>query len=397
MAGLERRRLGCVLILAVASAAAGGTLGGIGRSSAVRSPLRLHAAAWRPQVAPRARCAAAADGVAEGTAIATPPAPGGVIPSRASVRALEIEDKMLVLRIRRDLAQGEFAAELGREWLRDMSMVSDIAFGTIARKLRRDQATVRTRLAARGVLPSAELKDLISRQQRTADELVELARQYAAFASSQQADSVSQLLPETMDVRQQFARARRTIAKLSQRRQQLQTTIEAPAARSGAGGSEAEGGGGGGGGGEHGAGGLGAAVSSAQQLWARITPASLSSADSTRRMLDDEARALRISRTEMDKLSAAVQQLVANQQGRSAALSEDSRRFVLDEMVNAQASVAKMQTDLVVRRAAGARAGRATAPAALRVRHARRLPAPPPSHLIRAASPFAHRRIGGRR
>jgi hypothetical protein len=266
-------------------------------------------------------------------------------PARASSRALEIEDRMLVLSARRDLAQGEFAAELGSEWLHDMSMVSDIDFGGLARRMRRDQATLRTRLAPRGALPQPMLDDLTRRQADAISELERLAETYEQFAAREALDEAA---GQAVAVRQKFAQARRTIAKLNQRRQQLQTTIEAPAARPDAPAAVADGGGE-----EEGAlPSLSEAVESATQLWSRINPsgrATPAAAQQRRAALDEEARALRLSRTEIEKAAVGLEQLRLGQEARSAALSEDSRVFVGDQMELLRGGVAKMQTELVLK------------------------------------------------
>jgi len=68
-----------------------------------------------------------------------------------------------------------------------------------------------------------------------------------------------------------------------------------------------------------------------------------------RRNLDDEARALRLSRAEIGRLQQGFQQLQRGQELRNAQLSEETRAVVLREMVNAQVSVANLLDDIALK------------------------------------------------
>lgn len=266
---------------------------------------------------------------------------GTELRSRASARALRVEDRMLVLRIRKNLDEGKFAVQLGTEWESDLSMVSDIDFSGIARLLRRDMATVRTRLTCRGVLSRDVLTSVTRDQTDTIEELEALAAMYREFEATQHSGIAEETLIQqaAAPVRGKIAAARRTIATFKKRNQQLLTAIEAPRQDDV---DPATG---------HSPNASDTAAESLQQLkelWERLNPAGKQSLDQ-RRKLDEESRALRISRAEIERLDVGLRELQREQELRNAQLSQESKEFVARELVNAQLSMANMLCDIAVR------------------------------------------------
>ena len=125
-----------------------------------------------------------------------------------------LRDLSLSIRVRRTLEEAELALQLESEFNSDPSILNDIDFGSLQRRVERDMSSGNERLLRAGLLSTAEADDLRARQERAAAGLRLLVPQYAFAELEQSAGTVPEAVPKL----------RRLIAKA----RELPLTVELP-------------------------------------------------------------------------------------------------------------------------------------------------------------------------
>lgn len=125
-----------------------------------------------------------------------------------------LRDLSLNIRVRRTLEEAELALQLESEFNSDPSILNDIDFGSLQRRVERDMSSGNERLLRAGLLSAAEADDLRARQERAAAGLRLLVPQYAFAELEQSAGTVPEAVPKL----------RRLIAKA----RELPLTVELP-------------------------------------------------------------------------------------------------------------------------------------------------------------------------
>ena len=125
-----------------------------------------------------------------------------------------LRDLSLSIRVRRTLEEAELALQLESEFNSDPSILNDIDFGSLQRRVERDMSSGNERLLRAGLLSAAEADDLRARQERAAAGLRLLVPQYAFAELEQSAGTVPEAVPKL----------RRLIAKA----RELPLTVELP-------------------------------------------------------------------------------------------------------------------------------------------------------------------------
>ena len=125
-----------------------------------------------------------------------------------------LRDLSLNIRVRRTLEEAELALQLESEFNSDPSILNDIDFDSLQRRVERDMSSGNERLLRAGLLSAAEADDLRARQERAAAGLRLLVPQYAFAELEQSAGTVPEAVPKL----------RRLIAKA----RELPLTVELP-------------------------------------------------------------------------------------------------------------------------------------------------------------------------
>ena len=266
-----------------------------------------------------------------------------------------LRDLSLSIRVRRTLEEAELALQLESEFNSDPSILNDIDFGSLQRRVERDMSSGNERLLRAGLLSAAEADDLRARQERAAAGLRLLVPQYAFAELEQSAGTVPEAVPKL----------RRLIAKA----RELPLTVELPTQQFVSEDGDVD---------------WGTVVKESKNVAAAVrqTWQRLNGVNGTKEeeliSLQRESKALLQLRGETVKLRAGIRLVQRQKELKQSLLVRSDGEDLLEQTLRADVSISRLQKELSIKAAVRAEAV---------PRAPRRCRPPPPPPRARASSP----------